>query len=72
MQSVVSTLRVLDLNDGASRRFGELVNNVILKKSPIGDFDLMISCIALEFGESLATRNTEHFRRVPSLKIETW
>jgi tRNA(fMet)-specific endonuclease VapC len=72
VQSVVSTLRVIDLSAGASRKYGELANNEMLKKKPIGDFDLIISCIALEFGEPLATRNAEHFGRVPGLKIETW
>ena len=72
VQSIISTLRVLDLNAGASRRYGELINSGILKKNPIGDFDLMIACIALEFGEPLATRNATCFERVPGLKIETW
>lgn len=72
VQSLASTLRVLDLNDSASRRYGELVNSRTLKKNPIGDFDLMISCIAMEFGETLVTRNAEHFARVPGLKMETW
>ena len=40
--------------------------------NPIGDFDLIIACIALEFGEPLATRNATHFETVPGLKIETW
>lgn len=72
VQSLASTLRILDLNDGAGRRYGELVNSAALKRNPIGDFDLIISCIAMEFGETLITRNTEHFGRVPGLKIDTW
>ncbi|HVB12184.1 MAG TPA: type II toxin-antitoxin system VapC family toxin [Nitrososphaerales archaeon] len=72
VQSIISALRVLDLTEGASRKYGQLANSGILKKNPIGDFDLMIACIALEFREPLATRNATHFERVPGLQIETW
>lgn len=72
VQGLVSTVRVLDLNDSASRRYGELANNGALKRNPIGDFDLMIASIAMEFGETLITRNAEHFGRVPGLKMEMW
>ena len=65
-------LRVLELNEGASRRYGELANSQVIRKNPIGDFDLIISSIAMEFDESLATRNKEHFARVPGLRLETW
>lgn len=68
VSEVVSALRILDLNHGASLRYGELVES--MRKSPIGDFDLMIACIAMEFGESLATRNTELFRRVEGLQLD--
>jgi tRNA(fMet)-specific endonuclease VapC len=72
VRCVVSALRVLELGDGASRRYGELANSQVLKRNPIGDFDLMISCVALEFEEILATHNAGHFSRVPGLRIEAW
>jgi tRNA(fMet)-specific endonuclease VapC len=72
VRGIVSTLRVLELSEEASRKYGELVNNQVLKRNPIGDFDLLISCIAMESDESLATRNKEHFGRVPGLKVESW
>ena len=72
VKGIVSALRVLEMNEEASRKYGELVNSQSLRRNPIGDFDLMISCIAMEFGESLATRNSKHFARVPGLKLESW
>lgn len=70
--NVISTLQILSLTERASRRYGELVNERILRQSPIGDFDLMISSIVMEYGESLATHNEKHFAIVPGLNVEVW
>jgi tRNA(fMet)-specific endonuclease VapC len=72
VQELVSKLELLELDAGAARRYGELVNNPSLKREPIGDFDLIIASIALEHDEKLVTRNTRHFSRVPELVIERW
>jgi tRNA(fMet)-specific endonuclease VapC len=42
------------------------------KLKVIGRRDLLISCIAISHGATLVTRNLEHFRKVPGLKIENW
>ena len=67
-----STLDLFDLDIEAARRYGELVNDPGLRRSPIGDFDLIIACIALSHEESVATHNVTHFERVPGLGIESW
>jgi tRNA(fMet)-specific endonuclease VapC len=72
VKKVLSVLKILELSEEVSRKYGELPNSQSLRRSPIGDFDLLIACIALESGEALATRNTEHFARVPGLKLESW
>lgn len=72
VESVISTLRILDLSQEAGRKYGELAHSQSLKRSPIGDFDLLIACIASESGEALATRNAQHFAQVPGLKLESW
>lgn len=72
VQGLISHLRVLELGVGAARRYGELVSSQGLKKEPIGDFDLMIGCIALEHNENIATRNLKHFGRIPGLIAERW
>ena len=69
---LVSSMDVLDLDVEAARRYGELVNDPALRRSPIGDFDLIIACIALSHGENVATRNVAHFERVPGLGTESW
>jgi len=72
IRRLVSSLDLLDLDVEAARRYGELVNHPALRRSPIGDFDLIIACIALSHGENVATRNVAHFERVPGLGTESW
>jgi tRNA(fMet)-specific endonuclease VapC len=72
VQDLVSNLGLLELDAGAARRYGELVNDATLKRAPIGDFDLIIASIALEQEEKLVTRNVKHFSRVPGLVTEQW
>jgi tRNA(fMet)-specific endonuclease VapC len=67
-----SRLEILELDEAASRRYGELANDPRMRHEPVGDFDLIISSIALEHQEKLATRNTKHFSRVPGLIVEEW
>jgi tRNA(fMet)-specific endonuclease VapC len=72
VQDLLSQMGILELDVGATKRFGELVNDEELKREPIGDFDLMIASIALEQNEKLVTRNLKHFNRVPGLVVEQW
>ncbi len=72
VEDLISDLGILDLDAGAAKRYGELVNDATLKRATIGDFDLLIASIALEQKERLVTRNIKHFSRVPSLVTEEW
>jgi tRNA(fMet)-specific endonuclease VapC len=72
VQDLVSNLGLLELDAGAAKRYGKLVNDPTLKRAPIGDFDLIIASIALEQEEKLVTRNVKHFSRVPGLVTEQW
>jgi tRNA(fMet)-specific endonuclease VapC len=72
VKNILSHFRLLELNESASKRYGELVNNTVLKRNPIGDFDLLIGCIAIEYNETIATRNLGHFQKIPELRVEVW
>jgi tRNA(fMet)-specific endonuclease VapC len=72
IRRLVSSLDLLEFDIEAASRYGELVNDPALRRSPIGDFDLIIACIALSHEESVATRNLAHFERVPGLGAESW
>jgi predicted nucleic acid-binding protein len=72
IERLVSQLEVLELKTEASKKYGELLSHPAMRTQRIGDFDLIIAAIALCYGESMCTRNLEHFRRVPELIVEQW
>jgi tRNA(fMet)-specific endonuclease VapC len=72
VEGLASLLQVLDLDAAAAKRYGELVNSEELRHKPIGDFEVIIAAIAMANDEPLATRDVEHFSRVPGLSIDRW
>jgi len=72
VRGLQEVVRVLEFQAEACKKYGELVNDPVLRERPIGDFDLIIASISLSHGESLATRNVEHFQRIPELTVERW
>lgn len=38
----------------------------------IGDFDLLIASFAIHHKLILVTNNTEHFQRIPAIRLENW
>ena len=72
VDGLVNLLDILEFNMDVCRNYGEKINQVPLKHEPIGDFDLIIACIAMSHGEILATRNIQHFDKVPGLVVQQW
>lgn len=54
------------------RKYGELRYMLEKQGKRIGDMDMFIAATALEEDLILVTGNTEHFERIPGLKIENW
>lgn len=54
------------------RKNGELRWMLEQQGLKIGDMDMFIAATALEEDLILVTGNTEHFERIPGLKIENW
>lgn len=40
--------------------------------TPIGDLDMLIAAVAKQGDYVLVTNNTDHFKRVPGLRVENW
>jgi tRNA(fMet)-specific endonuclease VapC len=40
--------------------------------SPIGDHDLWIAALALQHGQTVVSRNEQHFKRVPELAFRSY
>ncbi|MBI4143851.1 PIN domain-containing protein [Candidatus Woesearchaeota archaeon] len=60
------------LNEESARMGGQIHGNLISKSQEIEAIDAMIAGIATQRRETLLTRNTKHFSRVPGIKLETY
>ncbi|HUU03103.1 MAG TPA: PIN domain-containing protein [Myxococcota bacterium] len=56
----------------AASRYGGVRAHLERQGTPIGSMDMLIAAHALALDCALVTNNEREFRRVPSLKIETW
>ncbi len=65
-------LNVIDFDARAAAKFGEIKALLKRQGNIIMDADLMIAAIALSGNLVLVTNNSQHFNRVPALKIENW
>lgn len=54
------------------RKYGELRWMLEKNGQKIGDMDMFIAATALEENLILVTGNTDHFSRIPGLRIENW
>lgn len=60
----------LTLDHASARIWGKLAAE--LRSKNIGDRDLFIASIAIANEQTLITRNTRHFGRVPNLAVASW
>lgn len=67
-----NSIKILELDLESSRKDGEILSRLICKGEPIDLRDAIIAGIALTNRCTLITRNTEHFKRITGLSIETW
>ena len=59
-------------NINSLRKYGEIRWQLENKGQKIGDMDMFIAATALEEDLIVVTGNTDHFSRIPRLKIENW
>ena len=59
-------------DEPAAEQFGRF--KAILRRAgrPIGDIDLFIAGVAVRYGLTVVTNNTDHFARLPDLPLENW
>lgn len=64
--------RVFSLTDDIVVRAADVYAYLRSRGELISDADILIAATAAEEGLVLVTNNTEHFERVPDLKIDCW
>jgi len=69
---VLENLQILELGTEESLVCGRVMADLLSKGEPIGTMDVIAGCIALAHGETVVTRETEHYRRIPGLRVESY
>jgi len=72
VDGLLNSIKVLKLTLESSRKSGEILSELLRKGAPIDFRAAIIAGIALTGEYTLVTRNTEHYKGVMGLSIETW
>lgn len=68
----LAPVEVLNFDDFAAQKYGEIRTFLESKGKLIGAMDMLIAGHALSLNLILVTNNVREFKRIPSLKIENW
>jgi len=60
------------LEFGKCAACGRIMADLLSKGEPMGTVDVIAGCIELAQGETVITRNVEHYRRIPRLSVESY
>ncbi len=70
LMGLLSNLSVFDFDFQSSKKAAQILEELRINGEAIDNADLMIASIALANNEKLLTRNIQHFKKIPELKIE--
>jgi predicted nucleic acid-binding protein len=71
-KKLLSRFHIFEFDGNASDESGKIYADLRKKGREIPMRDAMIAGIVMVNGCSLVTRNTQHFKRVPKLKLISW
>jgi len=69
---LINEVEALDFDLRAAATYGRVRSQLEAGGTPIGPNDMLIAAHALSRGLTVVTDNTEEFRRVKGLKVESW
>jgi len=72
LEELMEGLDVLEFGKEECAVCGRVIASLLSRGEPIGTVDVIAGCIALAHGETVITRNTEHYRRIPGLSVESY
>ena len=72
LEAILDALKILPLEPGVDRHYGEIRAALERGGKPIGANDLLIAAHARAESLQLVTHNASEFRRVPKLKVVDW
>lgn len=72
-QNLLNELTLLPLTEQASHEAARITGYLFKKGQPIEDTDCLSAAIFLNNDcTTIVTRNTQHFKRIPGLKVKTY
>ena len=72
LATLLAALARAEWNGDVSRSFGDLKADLERRGERVDDFDVAIAAHALAHDAAVVTRNTRHFARIRSLRVEDW
>lgn len=72
LDNFTSTIAVLGVDLETARLFGEVKAHLRKQGALIEDIDLLIAATARAYDLALVTNNSQHFARIPGLRLENW
>lgn len=67
--NLLRVVEVIGMNEEIMRRYASIRGTLRRDGTSIGMADVLIAATALHYGLTLVTRNLDHFRRIPDLKL---
>ena len=72
IEDFLAKFEILSFQLPDANLFSQIHAQLLKSGNPVGDMDVLIASIVLNQGETLITRNTKHFSKIPLLKIKDW
>ena len=72
VEAFVEAFEIVPFDIAAAREYARLRQELGSQGKLIGNRDLMIAATALAHRATLVSRNIGEFKRIPSLKLESW
>jgi tRNA(fMet)-specific endonuclease VapC len=69
VEHILAGMQAIPITEPVARVHADIWSDLADRGQPIGAHDLWIAATALAHGLGVATRNTEHFDRVPGLRV---
>lgn len=72
VRAVLGPLLILPFDERAGEEYGSIVADLDRRGQPIGHMDSLVAAVARIERETVVTRNTRHFSRIPGLSVDPW
>jgi tRNA(fMet)-specific endonuclease VapC len=72
IESMLSSLMLLNFDQNSAKIAAMLMEDLRIAGKSLSAMDIMIAAITLSNNETLLTKDTDHFKRIKELRIETW